>query len=102
MGNKYAVNLCASIKQVRYTIITIPNRFSLTLYALFLIALISSISLRSVFGDGLFQEQLSGSFRDRKADLIIKMTPPVVTTENQKPSFSLNFMTLLQMTVINM
>jgi hypothetical protein len=35
-------------------------------------------------------EELSASFGDRKADLIIKMTPPVVTTEtlekqNQKP-----------------
>ena len=42
-----------------------------------------------VFGDGLFMEELSASFGDRKADLIIKMTPPVVTTEtlnqNQKP-----------------
>ncbi|HKG87370.1 MAG TPA: hypothetical protein VKA95_03515 [Nitrososphaeraceae archaeon] len=44
----------------------------------------------SVFGDGLFQEELSASFGERKADLIIKMKPPVVTTEtlknpNQKP-----------------
>jgi hypothetical protein len=44
----------------------------------------------SAFGDGLFQEQLSASFGDRKTDLIIKMTPPVVTTEalksqDQKP-----------------
>ena len=44
----------------------------------------------AVFGDGLFMEELSASFGDRKADLIIKMTPPVVTTEtlekqNQKP-----------------
>jgi hypothetical protein len=43
-----------------------------------------------VFGDGLFMEELSASFEERKADLIIKMTPPVVTTEtlesqNQKP-----------------
>jgi hypothetical protein len=34
-------------------------------------------------------EELSASFGDRKADLIIKMTPPVVTTtlqkQNQKP-----------------
>jgi hypothetical protein len=36
------------------------------------------------FGDGLFQEQLSASFGDRKTDLIIKMTPPVVTTEALK------------------
>src|ERR671919_113989 len=45
---------------------------------------------QKVYADGLFQEQLSASFADRKADLIIKMTPPVVTTEtiqeqNQKP-----------------
>ena len=45
---------------------------------------------RTAFGDGLFQEQLSASFGDRKVDLIIKMMPPVVTTEtlknpNQKP-----------------
>jgi hypothetical protein len=38
----------------------------------------------SAFGDGLFQEQLSASFGDRKTDLIIKMTPPVVTTETLK------------------
>ncbi|HZA61734.1 MAG TPA: hypothetical protein VE573_02585 [Nitrososphaeraceae archaeon] len=42
------------------------------------------------FGDGLFMEELSASFGDRKADLIIKMTPPLVTnetleTQNQKP-----------------
>src|ERR687891_2372721 len=45
---------------------------------------------QTVYADGLFQEQLSASFADRKADLIIKMTPPVVTTETiqqqgQKP-----------------
>jgi hypothetical protein len=43
-----------------------------------------------VFGDGLFMEELSASFGDRKGDLIIKMNPPVVTNEtlkgqNQKP-----------------
>src|SRR5919106_129410 len=45
---------------------------------------------QKVYADGLFQEQLSASFADRKTDLIIKMTPPVVTTEtiqeqSQKP-----------------
>jgi hypothetical protein len=45
---------------------------------------------KAAFGDGLFMEELSASFGDRKADLIIKMTPPVVTNEtlknqNQKP-----------------
>jgi len=38
-------------------------------------------SLTPVFGDGLFEETLSASFGDRKANLVIKMTPPVVTTE---------------------
>jgi hypothetical protein len=48
------------------------------------------ISLTPVFGDGLFEENLSATFGDRKANLVIKMTPPVVTTETltnktQKP-----------------
>ena len=42
------------------------------------------------FADGLFQEQLSGSLGNRKADLLIKMNPPVVTTQTitqgQKPT----------------
>jgi hypothetical protein len=45
---------------------------------------ISSLSLlliKPAFGDGLTQETLSASFGDRKADLLIKMFPPVVTTE---------------------
>lgn len=55
---------------------------------LLLVSLVSS--LKSVNADGLFQEQLSASFADRKADLIIKMMPPVVATEtlqnqSQKP-----------------
>src|SRR5919107_81237 len=50
----------------------------------------STIPAKVAFSDGLFMEELSASFGDRKADLIIKMTPPVVTTEtllkqNQKP-----------------
>src|SRR5215213_8320097 len=58
------------------------------------VILISSFSLimpmKPAFGDGLFMEQLSASFGNRKADLLIKMTPPVVTTEtlqtqSQKP-----------------
>jgi hypothetical protein len=47
-------------------------------------------SVKPAFGDGLTQETLSASFGTRKADLLIKMTPPVVTTEtiqqqSQKP-----------------
>jgi hypothetical protein len=59
---------------------------------LLLLSLIPSSMLypNVAFGDGLFMEELSASFGDRKADLIIKMTPPVVTTEmlknqNQEP-----------------
>jgi len=38
-----------------------------------LISVILSISFSPVRGDGLFQEQLSASLGDRKADLLIKM-----------------------------
>jgi hypothetical protein len=68
-----------------------------TMYVLTSILLLNSIVVsyalmrpQTVNADGLFQEQLSASFGDRTADLIIKMTPPVVTTEtlqnqSQKP-----------------
>ena len=42
------------------------------------------LSSKSAFGDGLFMEQLSASLGDRKADLLIKMNPPIVTTETIK------------------
>ena len=44
----------------------------------------SLIPMKTAFGDGLFMEQLSASFGNRKADLLIKMTPPIVTTETLK------------------
>jgi hypothetical protein len=63
--------------------------------AIIIVILMSSFSLsiipiKTAFGDGLFMEELSSSFGNRKADLLIKMTPPVVTTETlqkqeQKP-----------------
>jgi hypothetical protein len=72
----------------RYRLVSI----SICVSALLTISLFSHLLLlpNSAFGDGLFQEQLSASFGDRKTDLIIKMTPPVVTTEalenqGQKP-----------------
>jgi glycosyltransferase A (GT-A) superfamily protein (DUF2064 family) len=47
-----------------------------------------SVWTKTAFGDGLTQ-QLTASLGNRKADLLIKMTPPVVTTETlqkgQKP-----------------
>src|ERR1051326_2968867 len=49
-----------------------------------------SVWTKTAFGDGLTQEQLSASLGNRKADLLIKMTPAVVTTETiqkgQKPT----------------
>jgi hypothetical protein len=65
----------------------LQNQIGLMLAILFLSC---SLTLTPVFGDGLFEEKLSASFGDRKANLVIKMTPPVVTTETltnltQKP-----------------
>src|ERR671939_170788 len=45
---------------------------------------LSIIPIKTAFGDGLFMEELSASFGNRKADLLIKMTPPIVTTETLK------------------
>src|SRR5918994_4851524 len=74
---------------------TVFRTLSLTSAIAFLIVsinivIISSLSapLKAAYADGLFMEELSASFGDRKADLIIKMMPPVVTTEtlkSQKP-----------------
>lgn len=48
-----------------------------------------SIDTKTVLGDGLTQEQLTASLGNRKADLLIRLIPPVVTTETlqngQKP-----------------
>ena len=68
--------------------------FSVTLVIASVIAISLLIGmmtcLNSAFGDGLTQEQLSASLGNRKADLLIKMNPVVVTTETlekgQKPT----------------
>jgi hypothetical protein len=48
------------------------------------------VCTNQVFGDGLTQEQITASLGNRKADLLIKMIPTVVTTETlgkgQKPT----------------
>jgi hypothetical protein len=64
----------------------IPIAMGASILLLLLLSLVPSSILypKSAFGDGLFMEELSASFGDRKADLIIKMTPPVVTTETLK------------------
>jgi hypothetical protein len=54
-------------------------------YLLFMLLITSfasyTFTFSNVFGDGLFMEELAGSFGDRQANLLIKMSPPVVTTE---------------------
>jgi hypothetical protein len=59
------------------------NVFSFFLLFILLITSIASytFTISNVFGDGLFMEELSGSLGDRQANLLIKMSPPVVTTE---------------------
>src|SRR5688572_19927284 len=63
---------------------------SFILLLISVICSIPSLTLKVAYADGLFMEELSASFGNRKADLIIKMTPPVVTAEtiqqqDQKP-----------------
>ena len=55
--------------------------FIFNLDIIFVFVTLSPIPIKTAFGDGLFMEELSASFGNRKADLLIKMTPPVVTTE---------------------
>lgn len=70
------------------------SSFSFSLICLLVSSLVISSILPSLwtkpaFGDGLTQEQLTASLGNRKADLLIKMIPSVVTTETlqngQKP-----------------
>ncbi len=68
------------------------NVFSFCLFFMLLITSFASyaFTFSNVFGDGLFMEELAGSLGDRQANLLIKMSPPVVTTEliqkeSQKP-----------------
>ena len=55
--------------------------FTFNLAIIIVLVTLSPIPIKTAFGDGLFMEELSASFGNRKADLLIKMTPPVVTTE---------------------
>ena len=49
-----------------------------------LLLFVTTITFIPIFGDGLFQEQLSASTAGRDLSLLIKMSPPVVTTETLK------------------
>ncbi|MCC2649131.1 MAG: hypothetical protein K0R16_1936, partial [Nitrososphaeraceae archaeon] len=52
-----------------------PVFFIFNLAIIFVLITISPIPIKTAFGDGLFMEELSASFGNRKADLLIKMTP---------------------------
>ena len=69
-------------------IITImkTNRFTISILFAILPLLFVTISFQfiPIFGDGLFMEELSASVAGRDLSLLIKMWPPVVTTETLK------------------
>jgi hypothetical protein len=74
-----------SLSMVTTTAVIISTVFFLSIFAS-----IAVTTKQSAFADGLTQEQLSASLGNRKADLLIKMNPPAVTTETlsqgQKPT----------------
>src|SRR5919109_563361 len=78
------------LRHMSIHIISIPLYLVTTFLLIFLLLITPASLIKTANGDGLFMEELSASFGGRKADLIIKMMPPVVTTEtlqkqNQKP-----------------
>jgi hypothetical protein len=81
-----------SSRQVFTTPISTPVIIAIASIIIFIPIFVSMaiITKQSAFADGLTQEQLSASLGNRKADLLIKMNPPVVTTETlsqgQKPT----------------
>ncbi len=68
------------------TTIMKTNRFIISiLFAILpLLFVTSSFPFIPIFGDGLFMEELSASVGGRDLSLLIKMWPPVVTTETLK------------------
>ncbi|MFZ0344556.1 MAG: hypothetical protein WAL24_05310 [Nitrososphaeraceae archaeon] len=76
-------------KSKKFPLMNIPLYLFTTFLSIFLISTFPSL-IEPANSDGLFMEELSANFDDREADLIIKMTPPVVTNDtlqnqNQKP-----------------
>jgi hypothetical protein len=57
------------------------NHPVLVFFIVLIISALLSPMHNMAYGDGLFMEDLSASFGDRSANLLIKMSPPVVTTE---------------------
>jgi hypothetical protein len=54
------------------------------LFSIFPLLIVSTFIFIPIFGDGLFQEELSASMAGRDLSLLIKMSPPVVTTDTLK------------------
>jgi hypothetical protein len=75
---------------ISFSMVTTNTVIIATVVFLSIFVSIAITTKQSAFADGLTQEQLSASLGNRKADLLIKMNPPVVTTETlgqgQKPT----------------
>jgi hypothetical protein len=54
------------------------------LFTIFSLLFVNIFICIPIFGDGLFQEELSASMAGRYLSLLIKMSPPVVTTDTLK------------------
>jgi len=59
-------------------------KYKSLLYIIFSLLFANIFTLLPIFGDGLFQEELSASMAGRDLSLLIKMSPPVVTTDTLK------------------
>ncbi|MGI0052265.1 MAG: hypothetical protein ACRD8K_11055 [Nitrososphaeraceae archaeon] len=59
-------------------------KHSSILFTIFSLLFASIFICIPIFGDGLFQEELSASMAGRDLSLLIKMSPPVVTTDTLK------------------
>ena len=59
---------------------------NITLISCMIVSAVHLPIYNRAFADGLSQEQISASMGSRKADLLIKTTPPVVTTETLQSS----------------
>jgi hypothetical protein len=55
-----------------------------TIFPILLVTTTTTFTYLPIFGDGLFMEELSASTAGRDLSLLIKMSPPIVTTETLK------------------
>ena len=59
-------------------------KHSSILFTIFSLLFVNIFICIPIFGDGLFQEELSASMAGRELSLLIKMSSPVVTTDTLK------------------